>query len=49
MRCFVINNEPDINLNDNDKRLMWNNICQIKKISLSNVAFFVLEWHIYKS
>lgn len=33
MRYFVINNEPDINLNDNDndKRFMWNNICQIKK------------------
>lgn len=47
IRCFVINNEPDINLND--KRFMQNNICQIKKISHYNVVFFVLQWHIYKS
>lgn len=49
IKCFVMNNEPDINLRlNNDKRFMQNNICQIKN-SLYNDQLFVSQWHIRKS
>lgn len=49
IKCFVMNNEHDINLClNNDKHLMQNNICQIKNCAY-NTQFFVLQWHINKS